>query len=63
MGYNLRIEYKRERDNKVAETLSRKWEGEEATLALISFSTAAWIDELKQSYALSNEIHAIVSKQ
>lgn len=62
MGFNFIIEYKRVRDNKVANALSRKWEGEEATLALISIHVAVWIDDLKQSYALSDGIYAIVSK-
>ncbi|XP_040988952.1 uncharacterized protein LOC121236569 [Juglans microcarpa x Juglans regia] len=54
------LEYKRGRDNKVADALSRKSEEESATLALISFPTPLWLEELKQSYAFSSDITNLV---
>lgn len=61
MGYDFRIVYKRGRDNKVANALSRKMDDAFATLAFISFPTPVWIEEFKQIYALSPKIHEVVS--
>ncbi|KAF5468849.1 hypothetical protein F2P56_012962 [Juglans regia] len=60
MDYDFRVEYKRGRDNKIADALSRKAEEDSATLALISFPTPLWLEDLKQSYAFSSDITNLV---
>lgn len=50
IGYNFIITYKRSKENKVANALSRKLEEEmslEALLAMISFPTPNWVEELR----------------
>lgn len=61
MGYDYKIEYKRERDNKSANALSGKSEEGIATLPLISFPIPVWIEEPKQNYEDSLEIQSIIS--
>lgn len=56
MGYNFRIEYKQGKANKVTNALSRKIDEEIATLAIISFPTVDWIQELKLSHNASPKI-------
>ncbi|XP_040988915.1 uncharacterized protein LOC121236530 [Juglans microcarpa x Juglans regia] len=60
MGYDFRVEYKRGRDNKVADALFIKSEEDSATLALISFPTPLGLEDLKQSYAFSSDITNLV---
>ena len=46
------IEYKKGKENRVANTLSRQFENpkNEVTMSLISFPTHTWVDDLKSSY-------------
>lgn len=54
LGSDFTIEYKKGKDNRVADAFSRKFEGDSlenyATISLISFPTPDRIMELKQSY-------------
>ncbi|XP_042972693.1 uncharacterized protein LOC122304485 [Carya illinoinensis] len=50
------------KENVVVDALSRKNEEEQAILAVISFPTPLWIDELKGSYSLCLRIADIVTK-
>ncbi|XP_042954524.1 uncharacterized protein LOC122290915 [Carya illinoinensis] len=52
IGYDFTIDYKRGKENKAANALSRKSEEQSATVALITFPTSMRIEELKQSYQL-----------
>lgn len=56
MGYDLSIEYKKGKENKVVDALSRKQEEEVRALARISFPTPTWIEELRHRYSLSPKI-------
>lgn len=58
MSYDFKIESKRGRDNKVANALSWKLLEDSATLALISFPTPIWIEELAK-LCLSTKIYEI----
>lgn len=60
MGYDFKVEYKKGRDNKVVDALSRKMEENSAVLALISFPTPVWLTELKQSYSESSHFTQLV---
>jgi hypothetical protein len=55
LGYDFVIEYKKGRDNKVTDALSRLADStpsfERMSLALISFPTSTWVSELKGSYS------------
>lgn len=78
MGYYFKIDFKKERENKVAHALSRKYEGrrenkvvhalsrkyegEEGVLAIISFPTPDWIEELKLSYSTFPELLELLTK-
>jgi hypothetical protein len=54
LGYDFVIEYKRDKENKVADALSRVFEEPAvpvaATCSLISFPSPTWLEELKLSY-------------
>lgn len=56
------VYYKQDKENKVADGLSMKGEEHNATLALISFLTPLWIDELRSSFSLSQEILDVIFK-
>lgn len=51
LGYDFQAKYKKGKDNKVADALSRKEKVmREVALISISISMANWIDDLKTSY-------------
>jgi len=53
LGYDFVIEFKKGKDNSLADTLSCQSNGltkEELSITLISFPTPTWISELKESY-------------
>jgi hypothetical protein len=54
LGYNFVVEYKKGRDNKVEDGLSRQSEPvtdrDDFSISLISFPTPDWVSELKSSY-------------
>lgn len=65
MGYDFRIEYKKGKENKVANALSRRNEPNQTTeglLAVITFPTSVWLDELKMTYSTSLELQEILTK-
>jgi len=64
LGYDFVIEYKRGKENKVADALSRKFEdpltAEELSLSLISFPIPSWTTELQASYLQDAETSSIL---
>lgn len=52
IGYDFIMEYKNGKENKVADALSRQHESNniEGSLAVITFPTPIWIEELKVTY-------------
>jgi hypothetical protein len=54
LGYDFVIEYKKGKENKVADALSCKFEDvpeiDTLSISLISFPTPDWIEDLKASY-------------
>jgi hypothetical protein len=66
LGYDFTIEYKRGKDNRVADALSRQFEdnslAEYATISLISFPTPDWTVELKQSYLQDPATQTLLTK-
>lgn len=60
MGYDFKIEYKKGKENTTTDALSKKNE-EATTLALISFTTSLWLEDLKESYKESDEIKSIIA--
>jgi hypothetical protein len=54
LGYDFVIEYKKGKENKVADALSRVFEEPvvpmTATCSLISFPSPTWLEDLKLSY-------------
>lgn len=61
MGYNFFIEYKKGKENVVADALSRKVE-DVGLCAQISFLMVEWVGELRQSYQKSEEYSILMEK-
>ena len=66
LGYIFMVEYKKGKDNLVADALSRKVEiedtdidGEGGVLCMISFPTPAWLTNVKASYATDPLVQSI----
>jgi hypothetical protein len=66
LGYDFTIEYKKGKENKVADALSRVFEDpslpEEATCFMLSFPTPTWLEELKQSYTTDPEAMLLLQR-
>lgn len=63
LGYNFLVEYKRSKDNKVANALSRKFEQREIQsiiLTMISLPTLELLEELKQLYNNDPKVHDLL---
>lgn len=63
--YVFKIEYIKERKNRVADALLRKGDEEKevkGVLALITFPNPEWVDELKLSYKFSPEFAELLHK-
>ncbi|XP_075663135.1 uncharacterized protein LOC142632652 [Castanea sativa] len=74
LGYAFVVEYKKEKDNLVANALSRKVEIEDCTLdgdlgsqdgvlCMISFPSLAWLTDLKTSYATDQQVQGLPKSQ
>lgn len=61
MGYDFIVKYKKGAENRVVDALSRKGKEEEGTLMLITFPTVDWIEKLKATYAIDQQIHTLNS--
>jgi hypothetical protein len=66
LGYDFTIEYKKGKENKVADALSRVFKDpglpEEATCFMLSFPTPTWLEELKQSYTTDPKAMLLLQK-
>lgn len=60
MGLSYQVHYKKGRENRVADALSRRWE--EADLANITIVTPTWIDEAKESYIDDPKIQKLIQQ-
>lgn len=63
LGYDFVVEYKKGVENRVADALSWKegWE-EDDFLALLSISTAEWVEKLRQQYSSDGELQQLWEK-
>jgi hypothetical protein len=63
--YVFVIEYKRGKENKIADALSRKYQeplvAEELSISLISFPAPSWFTDLKASYVQDSDITSILA--
>jgi hypothetical protein len=64
LGYDFMVEYKKWRDNKVADALSRKDEEnlQEVSLSVISYPTLDWLSDLKSSYDQDPKILSLLKQ-
>ena len=65
LGYAFMVEYKRGKENVVADAFSRQVSGggvssQEGVLCMISFPTPDWLAQLKASYATNHSIISIL---
>jgi CRISPR/Cas system-associated exonuclease Cas4 (RecB family) len=65
LGYDFVIEYKRGKENKIADALSRKYQeplvAEELSISLISFPAPSWFTDLKASYVQDSDTTSILA--
>lgn len=62
MGYDFVVEYKKGKENLVAEALSRQEREPEVTVSLISFPNWDWMTEIKALYTSDDRIKALWEK-
>lgn len=66
MGYDLLVEYKKGKDNVVADALSKKVKvkdgREEVTLTAISLPTLDWLEEIKDGYGGDTKVQELLLK-
>lgn len=62
MGYNFVVEYKKGKENLVADALSRQDEEPEVTVSLISFSNWDWMTEINALYISDARIQTLWEK-
>lgn len=62
MGYMFQVEYKKWRDNKVADALSREEPPNQdtTTLFMLSFPHLTWLEELQQAYVTDPDLVKII---
>jgi hypothetical protein len=64
LGYDFVIEYKKGKENRVVDALSKRFEETskegELSISLISFPTPSWVVELKESYSHDQETDALL---
>lgn len=62
LGYDFIIEYKKGKENKMADALSRRFEKLErdSLCMLISGPDPTWLEELKASYSIDPKIQSIM---
>lgn len=58
MGLSYQVLYRKGRENKVADALSKRWE--ETELSRIAPITPTWIEEAKQSYEGDQETQLLI---
>ncbi|KAA8517141.1 hypothetical protein F0562_017434 [Nyssa sinensis] len=62
LGFDFLVEYKKGKDNLVADALSRKFEDAPATLAALSFPSAHWLSDLRVSYSEDPKLQKLISE-
>jgi hypothetical protein len=64
LGYDFVVEYKKGRDNSVADALSRRGEDtdQEFTISVISYPTLEWLEDLRRSYTSDPHMQALLQQ-